>query len=715
MARLMSEASDREFVEAIHGGDREAFGQLLERHHASAYRLCRRMTTNPVDAEDLCHQAFVEAYLKLGQLRDPDRFAGWLRTLVLNVCRMWHRRRRRAEVQADGDTDLAAPDRESTQERDAWLAQVLTRTAASQRLVLVLHYLEGLSYKEMAAFLGVPVGTVMSRLHRARGALREAMNESMDHEDVAPTDDFRGDVDAEIALVLRMFSDKPEAAKRLDIIFQRTPERIEELIRHADAESIDHLAKLLPRLGAPALRAAVAACGSADATLRAPAETVLTRSVALCNPRGPHGSVSGYMPPRYLYRMLDAVFESDLDTSGQAGLIERSIDAATDDVSAALLDSAFQCFPEEAFSRLWARFEVARDQEELFRTPDVLYGLCRSAQRFADALVPMLEGDDARRVRLALAGVEGLGRSLRMWLNVQGEESSDGALAADVEERLYVNERRQRRKWPLLRAEDVGRESLESLAAPVVTVLHRTEASHREAALRGLGLLKVPTHLDAIRAAASDSESSVRTAALVALGEMADAEAGDLVLRAAESSDAAERRAAVEVLSRLKPGGALERLLALIDDKDASVRRSAVVALGEFDEARPRLEAVLRGGDRNLARAAADALMGGRRSNRGPLDATVKRKERAGLGGRPIARISADTALRFAMPELRVYEHKELTERLAAVCSDYSSTRRYLVEEGLLERVGDTYTPTADGEVAWRVEHRILADGLAVR
>src|SRR5512146_184800 len=93
--RDMRMLSDREVVEAVRGGDREAFGLVVERYHASVYGLCRRMTANVPDAEELCHQAFVEAYLKLGQLRDPDRLGGWLRTLVLNVCRMWHRRRRR--------------------------------------------------------------------------------------------------------------------------------------------------------------------------------------------------------------------------------------------------------------------------------------------------------------------------------------------------------------------------------------------------------------------------------------------------------------------------------------------------------------------------------------------------------------------------------------------------------------------------------------------
>jgi RNA polymerase sigma factor (sigma-70 family) len=86
---------DGELVTAVQDGEQELFGQLVERHQRLIFRLCLRVTGNMHDADELAHDAFVEAYLKLDQLRDPERFLPWLKKLALNLCRMWYRRRDR--------------------------------------------------------------------------------------------------------------------------------------------------------------------------------------------------------------------------------------------------------------------------------------------------------------------------------------------------------------------------------------------------------------------------------------------------------------------------------------------------------------------------------------------------------------------------------------------------------------------------------------------
>src|SRR5690242_5552178 len=86
---------DSELVAAVLAGRREVFGQLVERHRAWVFQLCYRIAGNVPDAEDLAHEAFVEAYLKLSQLRDAEKFAPWLKAVALNLCRMWYRRNRR--------------------------------------------------------------------------------------------------------------------------------------------------------------------------------------------------------------------------------------------------------------------------------------------------------------------------------------------------------------------------------------------------------------------------------------------------------------------------------------------------------------------------------------------------------------------------------------------------------------------------------------------
>ena len=74
-------------VLAAQRGDRAAFGALVESHRRAIYAACLRLTGDPVEAEDLAHDTFVEAYLKIGQLRRPERFGSWLHTVALNVCR----------------------------------------------------------------------------------------------------------------------------------------------------------------------------------------------------------------------------------------------------------------------------------------------------------------------------------------------------------------------------------------------------------------------------------------------------------------------------------------------------------------------------------------------------------------------------------------------------------------------------------------------------
>ena len=88
---IMETIDNSELVRAARKGDRQAFGALVERYQGMVFGGCLRMTADSFEAEDLAHDAFIDAFLKIGQLEDAERFAGWLRTLTLNVCRMWLR------------------------------------------------------------------------------------------------------------------------------------------------------------------------------------------------------------------------------------------------------------------------------------------------------------------------------------------------------------------------------------------------------------------------------------------------------------------------------------------------------------------------------------------------------------------------------------------------------------------------------------------------
>jgi RNA polymerase sigma-70 factor (ECF subfamily) len=88
--------SDEELVRRTLTGENRAFDQLVQKYQAAVYALTYKWTDNFSDAQDLTQECFTHAFEKLTRLRDPKRFAGWLRTTATNVCRMWHRNHRKA-------------------------------------------------------------------------------------------------------------------------------------------------------------------------------------------------------------------------------------------------------------------------------------------------------------------------------------------------------------------------------------------------------------------------------------------------------------------------------------------------------------------------------------------------------------------------------------------------------------------------------------------
>jgi RNA polymerase sigma factor (sigma-70 family) len=166
---------ERQLVALAREGDRDAFDRLavliVDRLYAVAYRILR---SGP-SAEDATQQALVDIWRWLPSLRDPARFDAWAYRLLVHAS-FAELRRRRHGVPAGSLTDGAVDDQAyaSVIDRDL-LERGFQRLSAEQRSVLVLqHYLD-LTHDEIAQLLGIPVGTVRSRLHYARTAMRAAL------------------------------------------------------------------------------------------------------------------------------------------------------------------------------------------------------------------------------------------------------------------------------------------------------------------------------------------------------------------------------------------------------------------------------------------------------------------------------------------------------------------------------------------------------------
>jgi len=163
---------------------RTRFDALVLPHLDSLYRFAVSLTRSPPDAEDLVQEAALRAYRGIEKLRGADARA-WLLAIVRNchfTARALEKKRPSGQVSGVGDEEIMdaliepSPDPESaslTEEQRRAVGRSLAKLSREHREVLVLRELEELSYRDIAAVTGVPIGTVMSRLARARTALRE--------------------------------------------------------------------------------------------------------------------------------------------------------------------------------------------------------------------------------------------------------------------------------------------------------------------------------------------------------------------------------------------------------------------------------------------------------------------------------------------------------------------------------------------------------------
>jgi len=153
--------------------------RLVADHYEAVYRYAYRLTGSQQDAEDLTQEVFLAAQKNLGQLRNLDGPRGWLYTIVRNAflksCRQWQPAPA-ANLQLNIDTIPMETPAEKDIDRQR-LQEGLDQLPPDFRVVLVMFYFEGRSYREIAAALDLPIGTVMSRLARAKGHLRARLLE----------------------------------------------------------------------------------------------------------------------------------------------------------------------------------------------------------------------------------------------------------------------------------------------------------------------------------------------------------------------------------------------------------------------------------------------------------------------------------------------------------------------------------------------------------
>jgi len=163
-------------VEQARRGDHDAFAELARAAVVRLDRAARLILRDPELARDAVQEGLIRAWRDLPSLRDPDRFDAWLHRLIVNACIDQTRRRRRRPIEVEL-TPIHAP---ATSDMSGALAdrdqvdRVLRHLDEAGRAIVVLHYFVGLPLTEVANALGIPVGTVKSRLHRSLREMRGA-------------------------------------------------------------------------------------------------------------------------------------------------------------------------------------------------------------------------------------------------------------------------------------------------------------------------------------------------------------------------------------------------------------------------------------------------------------------------------------------------------------------------------------------------------------
>lgn len=193
--RMSDRELDQVLVERVQRGDKQAFGLLVSKYQRKLHRLLSRLIRDPAEVEDVAQETFIKAYRALGSFRGESAFYTWLYRIGVNTAKNYLvSQRRRAPTSTSFDSTDAETFDEGEQLRDINTPERLMMTRQigdtvdeamadlpeELRTAIMLRELEGLSYEEIAGIMDCPIGTVRSRIFRAREAIAERLRPLLD-------------------------------------------------------------------------------------------------------------------------------------------------------------------------------------------------------------------------------------------------------------------------------------------------------------------------------------------------------------------------------------------------------------------------------------------------------------------------------------------------------------------------------------------------------
>jgi RNA polymerase sigma-70 factor (ECF subfamily) len=185
---------DADLVRAAQGGDQAAFTELVRRYQRAVYRVAWALTRNSSDADDVAQETFVRAYQALGRFRVGEPLYPWLARIATNLAfSMFRSRKRRPETPLEPlleagqqwGVDDDPSEKVTANEQSQHLQEAFAGLKPEHQTILTLRVVEEQSYDAIAHTLGVPIGTVMSRLSRGRALLQRALGTKPAQEDAS--------------------------------------------------------------------------------------------------------------------------------------------------------------------------------------------------------------------------------------------------------------------------------------------------------------------------------------------------------------------------------------------------------------------------------------------------------------------------------------------------------------------------------------------------
>lgn len=171
LAEMTRDRSEREILEAVQKGDKEAYGMIVKKYMHSAYYIALGFVHNQQDALDVSQDAFIKAFRKIRLFDAGKPFFPWFYRLLRNLCIDYLKRKGRMRAIPLDDVPVLAVEREDRELKEA-LWKGIEKLSFEQREIVILRYFRQLSYAEIAEFVGKPIGTVMSSLFYAKKNLK---------------------------------------------------------------------------------------------------------------------------------------------------------------------------------------------------------------------------------------------------------------------------------------------------------------------------------------------------------------------------------------------------------------------------------------------------------------------------------------------------------------------------------------------------------------